>query len=741
MLNFRTGLTALLVAGVGSAFAQSIRVFDDFETGTVGQPPLTSIWNGGITNNGAGTVVPVIATTGSYFTSTGGATSATVNPAKGSQMVYVAPSAATGASGVSPQRYWAKIDPPIATTLLSGKVMVVSFDTFDALNNWDLNSVTSAWTATGGTQRNYVQLTDFSVDYAVTGGFNQILAMGFYNQAGTTGAYTLNGAALATNGNIGNRVAGRIFSVSPGFGVPNTAGTGLVSPGWHVVGVDDPTTTIDETSPRAIGWRRMQMVMDNNDLEYYVNGAFTARISHGREQQSWDSIALTPNLSSRCPAWLDNVTVQEFTKGDVNIRVDLQNVSTNPVSTPTVDIRIEDSSGNPAVGSPFNGLTPDALGAVTVNTTSRGLYNIIIDSATHLQKVISNVDIRDIGSYNLSASLINGDVDGDGEVGPGDFEIVVANFGTSEVPELGDLDRDGEVGPSDFEIVVANFGPGPRILYYTVDSSNNTKVYTMDVDGSGQTLIESLNNNRYWSYNPYDGFAYIGGEHNGNISWVSRATLGNFNNSSLYFNTRNNTSSLVGNVNLFSQNKVVFVTSPQAGESGQYLGVYNKVTNTVSYTVGSPWDEFGQWVADDSTMYITGQDTPGGPSRTLRRVDLNTMGITVVQTISQGGRMVNTGDLQSQYLFYSLNPTNGYATHNAVGRTSLSGSNTITWQGTRSFISSCMFADTIRKNLFFISYDNAFADIVKCNYDGTGQTVIKTIPLDSNTQLFMFRMF
>jgi hypothetical protein len=284
------------------------------------------------------------------------------------------------------------------------------------------------------------------------------------------------------------------------------------------------------------------------------------------------------------------------------------------------------------------------------------------------------------------------------------------------------------------------FSVGPRILYYTVDGSSNTKVYTMGLDGSGETLVESLNNNRYWSYNPFDGLAYIGGEHNGNISSVSRAPLGNFNNSTSYFNTRNNRSSLIGNVNLFSQNKVVFGTWPQAGESGLYLGVFNKQTNTVSYTVGSPWDEFGQWVADDSTMYITGQDTAGGASRTLRRVDLNTMGITVVQTISQGSRMVNTGDLQSQYLFYSLNPTDGFAAHNTVGRTSLTGTNSITWKGTRSLISTNMFADTIRKNLFFISYDSSFADIIRCNYDGTGQTVIKTIPF-TNSQLFMFRMF
>jgi hypothetical protein len=59
------------------------------------------------------------------------------------------------------------------------------------------------------------------------------------------------------------------------------------------------------------------------------------------------------------------------------------------------------------------------------------------------------------GTVPVSGSLINGDVDLDNEVGPGDFEAVVSQFGGAG---SADLDGDGEVGPSDFEIVVGNFG-------------------------------------------------------------------------------------------------------------------------------------------------------------------------------------------------------------------------------------------------------------------------------------------
>jgi hypothetical protein len=58
--------------------------------------------------------------------------------------------------------------------------------------------------------------------------------------------------------------------------------------------------------------------------------------------------------------------------------------------------------------------------------------------------------------------LYQGDCDNDNEVGPGDFEIVVSNFGSivgdPGVDGSADVDGDGEVGPGDFEIIVENFG-------------------------------------------------------------------------------------------------------------------------------------------------------------------------------------------------------------------------------------------------------------------------------------------
>jgi hypothetical protein len=87
-----------------------------------------------------------------------------------------------------------------------------------------------------------------------------------------------------------------------------------------------------------------------------------------------------------------------------------------------------------------------------------GEYLITGKTGTALSET-APVKISGDGALGVNYSLINGDVDNDNEVGPGDFEIVVENFGSVlALGSEGDLDGDGEVGPGDFEIVVHNFG-------------------------------------------------------------------------------------------------------------------------------------------------------------------------------------------------------------------------------------------------------------------------------------------
>jgi hypothetical protein len=105
-------------------------------------------------------------------------------------------------------------------------------------------------------------------------------------------------------------------------------------------------------------------------------------------------------------------------------------------------------------------------GVVNVNQLGGGPYSIEIPPGTPngvytLQfkggTFLSSSYVVNLNGNNITRTirLRNGDIDQDGEVGPGDFEAVVGQFGG---PGSADADNDGEVGPSDFEIVVGNFG-------------------------------------------------------------------------------------------------------------------------------------------------------------------------------------------------------------------------------------------------------------------------------------------
>jgi hypothetical protein len=100
-------------------------------------------------------------------------------------------------------------------------------------------------------------------------------------------------------------------------------------------------------------------------------------------------------------------------------------------------------------------LTLDSNGNFSVDVNGTGTALLRFAGPGWLSRTVSGANLAaalSVGTINLP----NGDVDLDGEIGPGDFEAVVNAFGTASASA--DVDGDGEVGPSDFEIVVQNFG-------------------------------------------------------------------------------------------------------------------------------------------------------------------------------------------------------------------------------------------------------------------------------------------
>jgi hypothetical protein len=127
------------------------------------------------------------------------------------------------------------------------------------------------------------------------------------------------------------------------------------------------------------------------------------------------------------------------------------------------------SGGTESIGWTLSDGTNTYNGNVSVADVGSSAYSIAIPSGapngnytlkfkggTFLSKTL-NVTLTGSSLTGQDAALKNGDIDQDTEVGPGDFEAVVAQFGA---PGDADVDNDGEVGPSDFETVVANFGLG-----------------------------------------------------------------------------------------------------------------------------------------------------------------------------------------------------------------------------------------------------------------------------------------
>lgn len=98
---------------------------------------------------------------------------------------------------------------------------------------------------------------------------------------------------------------------------------------------------------------------------------------------------------------------------------------------------------------------------VTVTGLVGGTYDLYIKSSHWLRQKVGSVSVSPAGG-SADFSLINGDVNNDNEVGPADFALLSAAFGTflgdPGYSAAADLNGDEEIGPADFAILSANFG-------------------------------------------------------------------------------------------------------------------------------------------------------------------------------------------------------------------------------------------------------------------------------------------
>ena len=149
-----------------------------------------------------------------------------------------------------------------------------------------------------------------------------------------------------------------------------------------------------------------------------------------------------------------------YTRRLVTGTVTLEDFTPGP-SAQTVNWELLDGPGGAVLETGTT--TLDGSGNYTIGLiTNAGTGRVLTMKKNHWLK--SGAESLDINA-DLSAidfSLKNGDVDGDNEIGPGDFGQLSSAFGSvsgdANWNALADLDGDAEVGPSDFGILSANFG-------------------------------------------------------------------------------------------------------------------------------------------------------------------------------------------------------------------------------------------------------------------------------------------
>jgi hypothetical protein len=127
------------------------------------------------------------------------------------------------------------------------------------------------------------------------------------------------------------------------------------------------------------------------------------------------------------------------------------------IATEVLTLKVLDSGGN-VVSTVTTSI--NSSGAYSVNVpVSSGTYTLQATTPTSLRKNYTNISFGSPVTQNIT--LINGNCDlneDNNEIGPGDLQIVLDNFGQDPFDPRSDVDNDLECGPGDLQIVLDNFG-------------------------------------------------------------------------------------------------------------------------------------------------------------------------------------------------------------------------------------------------------------------------------------------
>jgi subtilase family serine protease len=185
----------------------------------------------------------------------------------------------------------------------------------------------------------------------------------------------------------------------------------------------------------------------NGNTGFLPNGAF------GTGHAGWDFVTGwgAPNLNGLYATLLGRTL-----RGTIA----LGNWSTTTAGVP-VTLQVYKSGTSTLIETRTATLASDGSFAVTT-VAPDGAYDVYVKSSHWLRRKVASVTISSSGASGVSASLANGDVNGDNVVSLADFALVRTAFGSTSVSgnwnPNADLNGDGSVSLADFVIVRNQFG-------------------------------------------------------------------------------------------------------------------------------------------------------------------------------------------------------------------------------------------------------------------------------------------
>ncbi|MBS1706908.1 MAG: dockerin type I repeat-containing protein [Armatimonadetes bacterium] len=214
---------------------------------------------------------------------------------------------------------------------------------------------------------------------------------------------------------------------------------------WFFGDLQSPALQLEHLSNSSEGW----------DYDFSVIGLHTVDWnSEHRQVRIGGYIQVQrPQTDSKFTA--SNIKLNPFPY--VEIPLTLTETGNNGVGDA---VTIEVHNGTSVVQTVNTWQRPDGTVAFKPSVAA-GTYKIRVKGATHLAKIINNVNITNTGDKLAAQSLVNGDCDGDNSITIFDYVDLSNSFdlsvGDTNYNAAADLDRDGTVTIFDYLILSNNF--------------------------------------------------------------------------------------------------------------------------------------------------------------------------------------------------------------------------------------------------------------------------------------------